>query len=843
MQSRRDFLKQAAAFTGAVGLSGMLPLAIQKAQAIAPEPGSTYLDAEHVVILMQENRSFDHSYGTLRGVRGFNDPRALKLADGNPVWVQTNDAGQSYSPFRLNIKDTNATWMGCLPHSWTDQVDARNGGRYDRWLQAKRSSEKRFADMPLTMGYYNREDIPFYYAMADAFTVCDQNFCSSLTGTTPNRLYLWTGTIREKPSQDSHANVLNSDVDYEHEASWTTFPERLEQHGVSWKIYQNELSLDVGFSDEEAAWLANFGDNPIEYFSQFNVRYMPTYRKQLEKLSKTLGPEIEALKNRKTVAAETPAQLAARQKQILQKTAQLAAVQKAIPRWTEANFAKLSAHDKNLFEKAFCTNTADPHYRELETLNYKDGNADRSIRIPKGDVLHQFRQDVETGKLPTVSWLVAPAAFSDHPGSAWFGAWYIAEALDILTKNPEVWKKTVFLLTYDENDGYFDHVPPFVAPNPKRPETGAVSKKADCTVEFVELEQDRKRKPANQARESSIGLGYRVPLVIASPWSRGGSVCSQVFDHTSPLQFLEKLLSHKTGKKIEEPNISPWRRAVCGDLTSAFEPYNGESLSGVPVPDRETFVEGIYNARFKELPSGFKQLTKEDLEAIRKDPANSGALVAQEPGVRRSAPLPYELAVEGALADDRKRFTISFAARDLAFGDRAAGAPFIVYARSGDALQVRNYAVAPGEQVVDSWALSDFKDGKYDLSVYGPNGFFRAFTGGADDPPVEIRVDYQRAEHGENDLNGDVEIRVSASDKQQHSVVLVDHAYGAAKETREIPPEEAVTLIASGQKSFGWYDFSVRVAGSAGFEKRYAGRVETGKWSNSDPAMGRIAKK
>ena len=101
----------------------------------------------------------DDWFGTLRGVRGFNDPRAIRLANGNPVWFQTNDAGETYAPFRLNIKETNATWMGALPHSWTDQVDARNGGRYDRWLQNKRSGNREFADMPLTLGYYNREDI------------------------------------------------------------------------------------------------------------------------------------------------------------------------------------------------------------------------------------------------------------------------------------------------------------------------------------------------------------------------------------------------------------------------------------------------------------------------------------------------------------------------------------------------------------------------------------------------------------------------------------------------------------------------------------------------------------
>ena len=139
---------------------------------------------------------------------------------------------------------------------------------------ARRQAIRRcaYANMPLTLGYYNREDIPFYYALADAFTICDQHFCSTLTGTTPNRLHLWTGTIRREQTADSPANVLNSDVDHPTPASWTTFPERLEDLGVSWKIYQNELSVGVGLQGEEDPWLANFGDNPIEYFTQFNVR-------------------------------------------------------------------------------------------------------------------------------------------------------------------------------------------------------------------------------------------------------------------------------------------------------------------------------------------------------------------------------------------------------------------------------------------------------------------------------------------------------------------------------------------------------------------------------------------
>ncbi|HTF31329.1 MAG TPA: alkaline phosphatase family protein, partial [Flavitalea sp.] len=186
MDTRREFLKKAILLSGATGFSGMVPASIQRALAIDPAFGSTYLDAEHIVILMQENRSFDHCFGTLQGVRGFNDPRAVILPDKKPVWLQTNKNGETYSPFRLNIRDSKVTWMGDLPHSRASQVDAYNKGKYDNWLPSKRSTKEQYAAMPLTMGYYNRQDLPFNYALADAFTICDQHFCSAMTSTTPN---------------------------------------------------------------------------------------------------------------------------------------------------------------------------------------------------------------------------------------------------------------------------------------------------------------------------------------------------------------------------------------------------------------------------------------------------------------------------------------------------------------------------------------------------------------------------------------------------------------------------------------------------------------------------------
>ncbi|HEX8060986.1 MAG TPA: alkaline phosphatase family protein, partial [Cyclobacteriaceae bacterium] len=484
MDSRREFIKKAALLSGMGGLASVLPPSIERAFAINPAAATTFLDAEHVVILMQENRSFDHCYGTLNGVRGFNDPRAITLPNGKPVWYQTNENGQTYAPFRLNIKESNATWMGSLPHSWNDQTDVRNDGRFDQWLVAKKSGHREYSHMPLTMGYYSREDLPFYYSLADAFTICDQNFCSSLTGTTPNRLHLWTGKIRENAK--SQARVRNEETDYRAEAQWKTFPERLEENGVSWKVYQNEISVGGILPGEQDDWLGNFTDNPLEWFAQYKVKFHPAYikllPKRIEQLRKQLGT-----KNDDGLKRELD---------------QLLADQKV---YTTENWNKLSQKEKNIHLNAFTSNVSDPEgYHELVDLKYDDNGTTREMKVPKGDVLYQFRKDVNDGKLPTVSWLIAPANFSDHPGSPWYGAWYLSESIDILTKDPEVWKKTIFILCYDENDGYFDHVPPYIPPK-------------DQVDEFQSLEMDRERRHSGQARGGPIGLGYRVPLVIASP--------------------------------------------------------------------------------------------------------------------------------------------------------------------------------------------------------------------------------------------------------------------------------------------------------------------------------------
>lgn len=849
--TRRDFLKKAALLAGTAGLANILPASIQKAMAINPAPGTTWADAEHIVLLMQENRSFDHCFGTLKGVRGFNDPRVIDLPNHNPVWLQSNKKGETYAPFHLDIKNTRSTWMSSLPHSWSNQVNARNDGKFDQWLNEKQSGNKEYKNMPLTLGFHNREDLPFNYALADAFTVCDQNFCSSLTGTTPNRNYFWSGTIRAAQKEGSRPHVWNEDSDFETQ-NWTTFPERLEEHGISWKCYQNELSVGVGFEGEQDAWLSNFTDNNLEFFKQYNVKLYPGHIAYLKKQLIALPKQITELQAKINGLAADDADAPKLKKQLKQLQEELDSIHKNRGILEPGAFDKLSQREKNLHLKAFSTNKADPNYHELTTLKYTDNGVEREMQVPKGDALYQFRQDVKTGKLPTVSWLTASENFSDHPGAPWYGAWYVSEVLDILTQNPDVWKKTIFILTYDENDGYFDHIPPFTAPHSHKNGTGKVSDGIDTRVEFVTLEQEQERKnfPNGYDRESPIGLGYRVPMVIASPWSRGGYVNSEVFDHTSTLQFLETFLAKKTGKKIKENNISDWRRTICGDLTSVFRPYNGEKFTKPNPLNKNEFVEGIHKAQFKKLPSDYKLLSADDIAAIKNNPAASPYMPKQEPGIKPASALPYELYADGSLNESKTAFEIKFKAGNTVFGDKAVGAPFNVYAPGNyaslnDAQKMEtarnwSYAAKAGDTLTDAWPLNEFENNNYYLRTYGPNGFYRAFKGNVNDPGIGVQFAYQT--DGKK-LTGNVVLTFwLIGGKTPLTVEVTDNSYKTGAKQLTIQQESFApqTIKLDLSKSHNWYDVSIKVKGFYDFEKRYAGRVETGQASFTDPLMGRI---
>lgn len=838
MDNRREFLRKSMLLSGAAGLSSFMPASIQRALAIEPAPGSSWADAEHIVILMQENRSFDHCFGTLQGVRGFNDPRAISLPDKKPVWLQTDKDGKTYSPFRLDLKDSRVTWMGALPHGRHDQVDANNKGKFDQWLLVKQSGKADWKSMPLTLGYFTREDIPFNYALADAFTICDQNFCSAMTSTTPNRSFFWTGKITVPENGNPKAHIRNTDYSYG-KLGWETFPELLSQNGVEWKFYQNDLSCGGGFQGEERSWLANFGCNLLEFFKVYNVQFSDRYVTNLQKQIDELPAEIRAL----TEASPSSDEVSKKnQTAIKKKQEALDKATEEMGKWSADSYAKLSDKQKALFHRAFVINKNDPRFRKLSQLEYDDNGKKRTLPVPSGDLFYQFRSDVENGKLPTVSWLASPQNFSDHPSAPWYGAWYVSEVMDILTKNPEVWKKTIFIVTYDENDGYYDHVPPFSIPDSNKPGTGKVSAGIDTEIEHVRLANELAQGIAEKhAREAPIGLGYRVPMLIASPWSRGGKVCSQVFDHTSTLQFLETFVQKKFNKKVRSSNISEWRRTICGDLTSAFSETNAVPASRLPFLEQQKFIEAIYSAQFKNLPSGFREISGSQLQEMIAHPETANPLAKQETGTRPSTALPYELHATGKFDADKKAFVIRMGAGNQLFGKRAAGSPFTVYAPesfAGEVCRNWHFAAKAGDQLTYEWPVADFASGNYALRLHGPNGFFREFRGGQQDPGLRVDAMYETSGKIKSPT-GNLILQLENRSGQPLTVQLKDHGYGKSDNTFTLAPGARKDISVTQPAHKGWYDFSVQTKEFPGWLQRFAGRAESGKETITDPVMGK----
>ncbi len=840
MQSRRDFLKKAAMLAGAAGFSAGMPESVQRACAIEPEPGSTWKDAEHIVILMQENRSFDHALGTLQGVRGFNDPRAIRQANGNSVFLQTSLSGATYAPWRLDIKDTKITWMGSIPHSRNSQVDAWNRGHHNAWIDSKRSSNRDYHDVPITMGHYTREDIPFYYALADAFTVCDQNYCGAMTSTTPNRSLLWTGTVRDEQNTKSSVYMRNPEFSGAH-LKWKTYPERLTDAGIDWSIYQNEVNV-ASLAPDAHDWLGNVG-NVIEHFGAFNVHLSTGNTKKLRATIEAAKDEIAALQLQQKTADTTMkddllAEIAQKQDNLKTLEAQLQ---------QGGSLSDLSSRQQELHRRAFVTNVDDPDYHSLESISFEEVGRTTKMDVPKGDVLHQFRKDVNQGTLPTISWLVPPGKFSDHPAHPWYGAWYLSEVMDILTKNPEVWKKTIFILTYDENDGYFDHAPSFVAADPQNRATGRASQGIDTALEYSYIPDELAQGVSQaDARSGPIGLGFRVPMIIASPWSRGGWVNSQLFDQTSILQFLEEYMEVRHGKTVKETNISDFRRAICGNLTSVFRPADN-SMTALPFLDRNKFLETIQLAKYKEIPSNFRKLSSDEIAHVNAAPLRSPLVSKQEKGIRPSNALPYELYTDGALVGSN--FEMFMTAATAVHGAKSAGSPFNVYLRNvriessakkiaGDNanMLVATYTVKAGDTLRQAFPMALFTGGKYDIEVVAPNGFYRAFRGDSSAHALTTLAVYERRGSA---LTGNVEVKLRNDSKAPITVEVSDNSYQSGKKTVELAANAEASVVLDLSKQHGWYDFTVKQAGSKA-EARFAGRVETSRSSYTDPLMGEM---
>jgi phospholipase C len=684
-EGRRGLLKLAA---GAAAGAGALPPAIAQALAL-PASGKTgtIQDVEHVVILMQENRSFDHYFGTLRGVRGFGDPRPIKLPSGRSVWEQpTKDGRGVVGPFRLNAEATAAENLFSLDHSW--KGSHAKWKRHDAWIAAK---------SPLTMGYFTRSDVPYYYALADAFTVCDANYCSIFGPTNPNRLFLFSGTSGLAAGDDSKIVIENPDHLEPNEnadplkdskwpgLAWPTYAERLQKAGVSWKLYQE---------------YDNYGDNALAFFAGF----------------RGVGPDSELYQRGR---AWSPGSNAANAK------------------------------------------TADGEH-----------------------LVAQFAADVNAGTLPQVSWIVAPYLLCEHPqASPSAGEHLTARLIGALADKPEVWAKTVFILNYDENDGFFDHMPPPI------PATGPALGKS--TVEAT----------AEVYHGEPVGFGPRVPMIVVSPWTKGGYVNSQVFDHTSVLRFLE------TRFGVEEPHISPWRRAVSGDLTSVFD-FKGAGRRPVgPLPDSSALVARAEKARKLGWP---------------KIPGTSESMPRQEAGVRPARALPYAFEVASTAKADTVRLTIA--------NTGAAGAAFNLY--PAGAGEPRFYTVEAGKSVDDDLPIDG---GGYHVELHGPNGFLRTLRGPAGKVGPEARARFDAK-------SGRLEIALHNDGPAPATFELAMEDYLHAKPRRRVVGAGAeVVETIDLRPSRHWYDVSVTCAQVPGFERRFAGHGEDGRPSISDPALGRQA--
>ena len=692
---RRTFVQM----LGAGAAAMMFPGTIKRALAIpAHRRTGTIEDVEHIVILMQENRSFDHYFGKLRGVRGFADPRAVKLPSGQSVWHQPNGSGHLL-PFRPDVDDLGQTFLPDPPHGWNDGHAAFNRGRYDQWVPNKGVT---------TMTYHNRQDLPYQFALADAFTICDNYHCSLLGPTDPNRYHMWTGWVGNDGTAGGPV-ITNAEAGYD----WTTYPERLERAGISWKVYQDSgVGLDAagfwGWTDDP--YIGNYGDNSLLYFHQY---------------------------------------------------------QNAL-------------NGSPLAEKA----------RTGTTINALNRNPERLMDI--------FRSDVKHNRLPKVSWIVAPEAYSEHPN--WqpdYGSWYVSQVVDILASNPEIWSKMALFITYDEDGGFFDHLVPPTPPQSRAEGRSTV----ETTNEIFPGDADHPAGP--------YGFGVRVPMLVVSPWSRGGWVDSQLFDHTSLIRFLEARFARHHHSDLIETNITPWRRAVAGDLTTAFD-FKTPNTRRVMLPGTDAFKPDDLVRHDDQMPV----------------PPAHGSLPGQERGVRPARALPYTLDAQGAVQSDDGSFWIQF---------RNSGeATAVFHVRSGNAADLpRSFTVEPHKALTDSWRVAAIGRSEYDLSVYGPNGFFRSFKGGVagnNRAKLDVSVTY---DDDSSDIMLDIKNRAS-----QLAQVSVFNRYTSRTTRLVLTPGESESRNWALARNGGWYDLAIVVDGDSSFEYRLAGHLETGEDSISDPLMG-----
>ncbi|MGS1007087.1 phosphocholine-specific phospholipase C [Achromobacter anxifer] len=732
LPGRRQFFRASAQAAGALSAMALLPASIQRALAVpAAVESGTIKDIKHIVILMQENRSFDHYFGTMRGVRGFGDRFPIPLASGKSVFFQPNPkGGQDIQPFRRDSRTSNALIGSGTPHNFPDQQAAWNQGKMDQWIQYKNQA---------TMGFFMREDIPYQFALADAFTVCDGYHCSILTGTDPNRIVFWSGANANPELRKLGVNSTDTDSEPVNSRCWPS--------PSNWVAGRAQLADGSGQVD------------PVT--GAYNYKYKNSAFKwdTLPDLLQRAGVSWHIYQNMNN-------------------------------NWTGAMHGCLA------FKSFRTAQPGSPIYEHGLTGGPEKN--DGAVNF-----LAQLKQDVANGTLPQVSWVLPTQALAEHPGSSEGvagAADFIADVLDALTSNPEVWSKTALFVTFDENDGFFDHAAmPAV---PSYDANGVLMGKSTVPLEGEYFDASvgnyLKAEDKITGKIRPWGLSSRVPMYVVSPWSKGGWVNSQVFDHTSVGRFLEQRFD------IKVDAISPWSRAVCGDLTTCFDFVSPNDPRVPTLPDTSNFP--AVNAAQKLLPT----------TAVTQAPAIPQPLF-QETGTRLSRALPYELHTSARLGAD--------GAVELLFSNTgAAGAVFHVYDKRNLDLIPRRYTVEAGKTLSDTWTGGD-----YDLWVYSSNGFVRTFAGNTQrGVALEVQVCYEPA-------GGALYVKVSNRGTASLQANLQSNAYRKdGPWTLAVEPGKVAEHHWSIKESGNWYDFTVT---AEGLERRFAGRMENGRASVSDPAM------
>jgi len=241
------------------------------------------------------------------------------------------------------------------------------------------------------------------------------------------------------------------------------------------------------------------------------------------------------------------------------------------------------------------------------------------------------------------------------------------------------------------------------------------------------------------------------------------------------------------------------------------------------------------------VPSNYKKLSADEIAQINTNHNQSPYFPKQEKGIKPACALPYELYVNGNFNQVKKTYEIAFTAGNKVFGNKASGSPFRVYAANPyqqDELRAWDYSAAAGDTLKDEWQINDFGNEDYHLKVYGPNGFYREFAGNKNNPLVKVICEYETGKINTAKLTGNVVLNITNHDTRAHSFVISDNSYKAAGHSQVVAAGSTIKMVLDLARNYRWYDFSVKLKGYDAFEERFAGRVETGMPTKTDPLMG-----